>query len=115
MTARRGRVTGAEPRTVAARGVSRLVQGARLGYILAAWAFALCVMVQVFLAGMALFVESSWLATHVSFVHTFEWLTIVLLVLAFVGRMPTATIALTVLLIGDFTRQYVFIDQAQEW
>lgn len=40
----------------------------------------------------------------VSFVHTVEWLTIVLLAVAFIGRMPGVLIALIVPLIGDFTR-----------
>lgn len=65
-------------------------QYARMAFALLAAAFALCVAVQVFLAGMAVFVNPLNWARHTGFVHVFELLPVVMLALAFAGRLPAA-------------------------
>ncbi len=65
-------------------------QYALVAFALLAAAFALCVAAQVFLAGMAVFVSPVNWARHVSFVHVFELLPVLMLALAFAGRSPAA-------------------------
>ena len=69
---------------------SRRIRWARLAFICFAMAFAICVTVQVFIAGLAVFVNPVNWARHVTFVHLFEYLPLVMLVLSLVGRLPTS-------------------------
>ncbi|MBW7455434.1 DUF6220 domain-containing protein [Paenibacillus sepulcri] len=57
----------------------------RLALFLLAAVFAVCVVMQVFLAGMASFVDSSHWQDHRSFVHYFEMIPLAMLVLTFIG------------------------------
>jgi len=66
-------------------GLNRFSRGL---YLVLAWALVLSVAYQTFLAGMAVFVDASNWARHTGFVHVFEMVPILLLVLAFTGRMP---------------------------
>jgi hypothetical protein len=56
-------------------------------YVAVAALFAACVVVQVFLAGLAIFVGPSAWALHTGFIHYFEYLPILLLAIALIGRM----------------------------
>lgn len=49
--------------------------------------FVACILVQVFLAGTAVFVDQDW-EPHVAFIHMFEFVPIIMFVLAFIGRVP---------------------------
>lgn len=72
------------------KGGERLGLGTRsvrMIYSLFAWLFVACVAVQVFLAGLGTFGAMENWGRHVSFVHFFEFLPIVLFTLAFVGRL----------------------------
>lgn len=51
-------------------------------------AFALCVTVQVFIAGLAVFVTPVHWAQHTSFVHIFEFVPLIMLVVGVAGRLP---------------------------
>ncbi len=64
------------------------VRWSRVAYQIIAWVLVLCVAVQIFLAGMGTFVSPTNWALHVTFIHFFELLPILLLILAFVGRLP---------------------------
>lgn len=66
----------------------RRVAWSRYGYVLVAGVFATCVLVQVYVAGMAVFVDPANWSLHAGFVHAFEPLLPVMLVLAFLGRLP---------------------------
>jgi Family of unknown function (DUF6220) len=57
-------------------------------YLLISWVFLICVVVQVFLAGLAIFMNWSYFEWHASFAHFFELLPLVLIGLAFVSRLP---------------------------
>lgn len=59
----------------------------RIIYAVLAWVLVGCILTQVFLAGMAIFGNPSYWAMHTSFVHFFEFLPLVLFILAFVGRL----------------------------
>ena len=76
---------------------------------IAAGAFVACAVVQVFLAGLGVFDDPSSFITHRNFGYMFGWLTLVLLLVALIGRMPRRFVGLAVLLLVLFALQSVFI------
>ena len=50
------------------------------------WLLAAAVLAQIFLAGRAVFVGPDWWQRHRAFVHSFEWLSPLAVVLAYVAR-----------------------------
>jgi hypothetical protein len=65
------------------------VYWARIAYLVAAWLFVGAVIVQVFLAGLSIFVGAANWRTHIEFGYAIgAWLGLPLLVIAFVGRIP---------------------------
>ncbi|NTU78783.1 MAG: hypothetical protein HGA45_05170 [Chloroflexales bacterium] len=50
--------------------------------------FALCVVAQVFIAGLAVFITPLHWAQHTTFVHIFEFVPLLMLVVSAVGRLP---------------------------
>lgn len=81
----------------------------RLAYIGVAWLFLGCVVVQVFLAGLGVFVGADRFEWHRTFGYLFGWLTLILLVLAIAGRLGRRWIGLAALLLVLFAMQSVFI------
>lgn len=61
---------------------------ARRGYVLSAGAFMVGVLIQVYLAGMAVFVDPTYWGLHTTFVHILELIPAIMLVLAFIGGLP---------------------------
>jgi hypothetical protein len=84
-------------------------QAARAAFVVVAWLFVACSIIQVFLAGLGVFAGAQNFATHRDFGYLFGLLTIVLIALALVGRMPRRFVGLTVLLLVLFALQSVFI------
>lgn len=82
------------------------LRGARWVYLALAWLFAACVVVQVFFAGMAIFVDSARWQWHTSFIHAFEFLPFLMLLVAFIARLPIAIRWLTIALFGLIFLQY---------
>lgn len=68
--------------------VSRRVLWSRYGYVGSMALFAVCVLVQIYIAGMAVFVDPANWDLHGGFVHVFEFIPLPLLVAAFLGRLP---------------------------
>ena len=68
----------------------RRVIVARRALTIAAWLLAAAVLVQIFLAGRAVFVGPDWWQRHRDFVHTFEWLSPLAVILAYVARATRA-------------------------
>ncbi len=95
--------SGVEVTTTA---VPARVRYARLTFRLLAWIFAACVVIQVFIAGLAVFADPARWAWHRAFVHTFEFLPLIMLALAFVGRLPTRIRWLIAATYGLFWVQY---------
>lgn len=60
----------------------------KIAYSVLAWIFAACVVAQVFFAGLALFHRATYWIQHVSFIHMFEYIPIVILLLLLIGRAP---------------------------
>jgi hypothetical protein len=78
----------------------------RWAYLFLAWVFVACVLAQIFFAGMGVFVDGSRWAWHRTFIHTFEWLPLVMLPLAFAARLSVGIRWLTGLLFGLIALQY---------
>jgi hypothetical protein len=74
-----------------------------------AWVFVACLAVQVLLAGFAIFDGPGYWHAHESFVHVFEYLPIILLILAITARLPAWTIWLTVVEIAQIVLQYALV------
>ena len=84
-------------------------QVARSAFVVVAWVFVVCAVVQVFLAGLGVFAGPQNFLIHREFGYLFGLLTIVLIVLALVGRLPRRLFGLSVLLLLMFALQSVFI------
>lgn len=61
---------------------------ARAGYRVLAWVLLACIAIQVFLAGMAVFGGPANWGMHTGFVHLFELVPLIMIPLAFLGRLP---------------------------
>jgi len=83
---------------------------ARIGFVGAAWLFVACVVGQVFLAGMGVFgLPAGDFTAHRDWGYTFGYLTLVILILALVGRFPRRIIGLSALLLVLFALQSILV------
>jgi len=82
---------------------------ARLAMPVAAGLFVACAIIQVFLAGLGVFDDPKAFITHREFGYMFGWLTLIVLVLALLGREPRRIVGLSVLLLVLFALQSVFV------
>jgi uncharacterized protein DUF6220 len=87
----------------------RARSGAYTALAVVAWLFAACIVVQVFLAGMGVFDGPERFETHRDFGYLFGWLTLVMLIIAAVGRLGRVLIGLSALTLLQFFLQSVFI------
>jgi hypothetical protein len=71
--------------------------------------FVVCVVLQLFLAGLGVFDGYRNFLTHRDFGYLFGWLAVVMLVLAIVGRLPRRQVLLVVAIIVAFALQSVFV------
>lgn len=85
-------VNGSEPkvggREVEISNLSSLALRARLVLKAMAWIFATCILIQVFLAGLALFWDSAQWASHRGFARLLILFPILMLVVSFIARLP---------------------------
>lgn len=88
---------------------------ARRAYQVVAWLLVGCVAAQVFFAGMAIFVNPERWSWHTSFVHAFELLPLIMLVLAFVGHMPGRIRWMTAALWFLIFVQYALVAMRPRW
>jgi hypothetical protein len=63
-------------------------RSALIVYSVLAWGFVLCIAIQLFVAGMAVFADPAKWALHRNFVHFFELVPIAMGILALVARLP---------------------------
>lgn len=78
-------------------------------HLAAIWLFAACAVVQVFLAGLGVFVSPDRFAIHRDFGYTFSFLLLVVLVAAIVARLRRRQIGFAVLLMVLFALQSLFV------
>jgi hypothetical protein len=82
---------------------------ARTGLALVAGLFAICLIVQIFLAGLGIFDGPRNFETHRNFGYTIGLLTLAMIVLAIVGRVPRLLLGLSVLTLVQMFLQSVFV------
>lgn len=82
---------------------------ARLAHPIVAGLFVACGIVQVFLAGLGVFDDPRAFITHREFGYLFGWLTLIVLILALVGRSPRRITGLSILLLVQFALQSVLV------
>ena len=87
----------------------RARSGAYTALSVVAWLFAACILVQVFLAGMGVFDGPQRFEAHRNFGYLFGWLTLVMVIIAAVGRLGRLLIGLSLLALVQFALQSVFI------
>jgi mercuric ion transport protein len=63
------------------------VRASRLVYEILAWLFLICILIQVFIAGMATFTDPADWETHKAFVRMFALAPLVMFLLTFSGRI----------------------------
>lgn len=79
---------------------------ARIGYVVVAWAFLACLIVQLFLVGLDLFeVTGEEVGIHREFAYIYGWLAPAMVLLAVGARLPRRTLLLTVALLVLFALQ----------
>jgi hypothetical protein len=86
-----------------------ITAGARRAHPIACGMFAACAVIQVFLAGLGVFDDPRAFITHREFGYLFGWLTLVVLVLALVGRLPRRFTGMSILILVLFAFQSVFV------
>ncbi|HET9457108.1 MAG TPA: DUF6220 domain-containing protein [Candidatus Limnocylindrales bacterium] len=79
---------------------------ARLLFLVGAWLFLACVVLQVVLVGLEIFARLGD-SIHRDFAYVYGWLAPVLVLLAGAARLPTRTRTLTVVLLVAFAVQTV--------
>jgi hypothetical protein len=79
---------------------------ARLGFVTGAWLFLVCLLIQVFLVGLDIFVDLGG-SIHRDFAYLYGWLAPILVLLAGAARVPSATRSLTIVLLVLFAVQTV--------
>lgn len=83
--------------------------GARALFVVIAWVFLALAIVQVFLAGLGVFVGPQEFAQHRQFGYIIGLLPLVMLVLALIARLPRPMWAGSLLLIGLFALQSILV------
>lgn len=84
-------------------------------FAVVAWLFALCVISQVFIAGLATFVDFSNWKLHTNFVHIFEWLPIIMFILTFFGHISKSLRWESLGLFGLIFLQYATANMGSVW
>jgi hypothetical protein len=85
------------------------MRATRVAFVVTAWIFLACVVVQFFLAGLGVFAGSSNFELHRNFGYIFGWLTLLLLILGIAGRVGRRFIGPAAVILVLFALQSVFI------
>ncbi|WNQ12234.1 DUF6220 domain-containing protein [Paenibacillus aurantius] len=84
------RESEAGDRPVELTSLSSFVVGARLVFKVMVRLFAVCLLLQVFLAGLALFWDPARWASHTGFARLLILVSVLILVVSFIARLPLA-------------------------
>lgn len=68
--------------------LSGFTRASRIVFLLLSFVLAICILLQTFFAGAAIFTDPSIWRYHVHFVHFFEFVPILMLIFAFCGKLP---------------------------
>jgi mercuric ion transport protein len=88
------------------RLAASIVRWLRILFLIGICFFIICLLIQVFMVGMAVFISPSWWAMHVLFAHAIGFLGLVLLVVALLGRLPKSILGLAGLIVFLISMQY---------
>jgi hypothetical protein len=66
-----------------------VVKWMRMLYLIVSWLFPLAILVQVFLVGLSLFTSQPYWNMHTELGHTLAVLPLLLVILAYLGRLPS--------------------------
>ena len=81
----------------------------RVLFVIVAYLLALCILIQVFLAGLSIFGSPTFWALHTTFVRYFGSLPLLLIILAVSGRTRHALVWFSLLLEVLIGLQYAFV------
>jgi Family of unknown function (DUF6220) len=82
-----------------------MVKWTRILYLIVAWLFPVAILIQVFLVGLSLFTGQADFSTHRDVGHTLAVLPLLLVILAYLGRLPRSEKLLIWLLFGVYLVQ----------
>jgi putative tricarboxylic transport membrane protein len=82
----------------------------RIGYLIITWLFAVGLVAQVFLAGVAVLVNPARWPDHVMFGNILGEVPLPMIVVGLFARLPKRLLVPTILLFPLFIMQYVFVD-----
>jgi len=82
-----------------------MVKWTRILYLIVAWLFPVAILIQVFLVGLSLFTGQAYWSTHRDVGHTLAVLPLLLVILAYLGRLPRSEKLLIWLLFGVYLVQ----------
>jgi len=82
-----------------------MVKWTRILYLIAAWLFSAAILIQVFLVGLSLFTGQAYWSTHRDVGHSLAVLPLLLVILAYLGRLPRSEKLLIWLLFGVYLVQ----------
>jgi membrane-bound metal-dependent hydrolase YbcI (DUF457 family) len=82
-----------------------MVKWTRILYLSAAWLFPAAMLIQVFLVGLSLFTGQAYWSTHREVGHSLAVLPLLLVMLAYLGRLPRSEKLLIWLLFGVYLVQ----------
>jgi membrane-bound metal-dependent hydrolase YbcI (DUF457 family) len=82
-----------------------MVKCTRILYLIAAWLFPAAILIQVFLVGLSLFTGQAYWSTHRDVGHSLAVLPLLLVILAYLGRLPRSEKLLIWLLFGVYLVQ----------
>ena len=82
-----------------------MVKWTRILYLMAAWLFPVALLIQVFLVGLSLFTGQAYWSTHREVGHSLVVLPLLLVILAYLGRLPRSEKLLIWLLFGVYLVQ----------
>jgi hypothetical protein len=77
----------------------------RILYVIVAWLFPVAILIQVFLVGLSLFTGQAYWSTHRDVGHSLAVLPLLLVILAYLGRLPSAEKRLIWLQLGVYLVQ----------
>jgi Family of unknown function (DUF6220) len=71
-------------------------------YVIDAWLLPVAMLVQVFFVGLSLFTGQAFWSIHITFGHSISLLPLLLVILAYLGRLPSAEKRLAWLVLGVY-------------
>jgi membrane-bound metal-dependent hydrolase YbcI (DUF457 family) len=81
------------------------VKWIRMLYLIVAWLFPVAILIQVFFVGLSLFTGQAYWSTHRDLGHSLAVLPLLLVILAYLGRLPSAEKRLIWLVLGVYLIQ----------